>query len=64
VIQDLIDGDKSFDVISFDPRDVTFSTDSHCFDDFLSDELWELKKRVIGYLDTGPEAIQIQFAGA
>jgi hypothetical protein len=63
MIQDLIEGEKSFDVLSFDPRGVAFSTNAHCFDDFFCEELWKLKKRVIGHLDTSPEAIKMQFAG-
>lgn len=63
MIQGLIDGEKSFDVLSFDPRGVAFSTPSaHCFDDYLADEIWDFKMRVVGHLDTGPEAIKMQFA--
>ena len=61
----MIDGEKRFDVVSFDPRGVGFSTpSSHCFDDYLASEIWELKQRVVGHLDTGPEAIKMQFADA
>lgn len=61
----MIDGENSFDIISFDPRGVGFSTPtSHCFDDYLDHAVWELKQRVVGLLDTGPEAIKMQFADA
>jgi pimeloyl-ACP methyl ester carboxylesterase len=63
MLQSLVDGEKNFDIISFDPRGVAFSTpSSHCFGDYLSDEIWELKKRMFGLLDTGPEAMKMQFA--
>jgi pimeloyl-ACP methyl ester carboxylesterase len=64
MIQNLVDGEKSFDVISFDTRGIAFSTPgSHCFSDYLYDEIWELKKRAVGHLDTGPEALKMQFVG-
>lgn len=62
MIQDLVDGQTNFDVLSFDPRGVGFSTNSHCIGDFLSDQVWELKQRVIGNLEASAEAIKTRFA--
>lgn len=63
LIQALVDGEKHYDILSFDPRGVYRTTpNAYCFFSTFNDEIWALRKRFVGNLGTGPEALKIHWA--
>ena len=62
-IQDIVDGVKKFEILSFDPRGVSFSEpNAHCFSDTTRVEIWNEKMSLIGGLDENPEALPLKWA--
>ena len=63
LIQALVDGEKHYDIVSFDPRGVYRTTPNvYCFPSIFNDEIWALQKVFVGNLGTGPEALKIHWA--
>ncbi|KAL3420216.1 Tripeptidyl aminopeptidase 2 [Phlyctema vagabunda] len=56
---------KHFDLVSFDPRGVLFSTPhALCFEDDVERERWNAQANAIGCLDSGEQAITLLWARA
>ena len=65
VVQKIVDGKKHFNVLSFDPRGVSFSEpNAHCFADDDKLDLWDAKRSAIGHLDENPNALSIKLAAS
>lgn len=64
-VQKIVDGKKHFNVLSFDPRGVSFSEpNAHCFANNEKLDLWDAKKSAIGHLDDNPNALSIKLAAS
>jgi pimeloyl-ACP methyl ester carboxylesterase len=62
-IQGIVDGNKHYEIISFDPRGVAHSTPtSRCFGDEFTRATAAFQHRDMGSYDDGPAVIQRQFA--
>ncbi|KAK5128033.1 hypothetical protein LTR85_005150 [Meristemomyces frigidus] len=62
-IQRRLDGDKHYEIVSFDPRGVFMSTpNAYCFDDYAESEIWWREKRAAGNLDSGEAVIRYHWA--
>jgi pimeloyl-ACP methyl ester carboxylesterase len=63
--QSILDGKKRYEVLSFDPRGVFYSTPhADCFDNEFERGVSFLEQRGIGGLDGGSEALKRHFARA
>jgi pimeloyl-ACP methyl ester carboxylesterase len=64
-MQDIIDSDKYFDVLAWDPRGVKFTTPSTaCFEDDLDRQVYSLKKAAVGTLDLSDDSFDKLWAAA
>ncbi|KAK4540195.1 hypothetical protein LTR36_009693 [Oleoguttula mirabilis] len=62
-LQRLLDGEKHYEIVSFDPRGVFMSTPSaYCFDNFVEAEIWWREKRAAGNLDSSEAALRYHWA--
>lgn len=62
-LQKIVDDDKHYELLSFDPRGVHYSTPgTACFDDVLSREVFNLRKHAIGMIDISEEAFNSKWA--
>lgn len=62
VIQDHLDGGKSFAAISWDPRGVGHSAHFECFNNTLQNELWSYQQRLLANLDSSDVAMHLKLA--
>ncbi|OAL37795.1 hypothetical protein AYO20_02972 [Fonsecaea nubica] len=62
-IQNILDGDKHFEILSFDPRGVQFSTPSlACFQDDTVRDILNLLGVGAGSLESNPNALDVKWA--
>ena len=62
-LQKIVDSDKHFELLSFDPRGVHYTTPpSACFGDPLSRQVWDLKNKATGPVDLTQEVIDIKWS--
>lgn len=62
-MQRLLDGEKHYEIVSFDPRGVFMSTPStYCFGSFVESEIWYREKRAAGNLDSSEAALRYHWA--
>ena len=62
-LQQVIDGEKHFDILSFDPRGVAYSEpNAHCFASSEGLEIWKAKMSAIGHFDDNPSAMFTKWA--
>lgn len=64
-MQSIIDSDKYFDILAWDPRGVKFTTPSTaCFENDLDRQIFSLKEAAVGFLDTSDDSFEKLWAAA
>ena len=64
-MQEIIDGDKHFDILAWDPRGVKFTTPSTaCFENDLDRQVYSLKKSAVGFMDSSDSSFDKLWAAA
>ncbi|KAK5271900.1 hypothetical protein LTR99_000941 [Exophiala xenobiotica] len=62
-LQAIVDGDKHFEILSFDPRGMKFSTPSTaCFEDDFFRTVIEIHAINVGSLESNPEALNVKWS--
>lgn len=62
-VRDVVDGDKHFDIVSFDPRGTSFSRPpAKCFGDQLIRSTFAFQQRTTGSLNEGPSTLKRRLA--
>ena len=62
-IQEIIDGEKHFEILAFDPRGTKYSTPSTaCFESDEDRELWMLQNSDVGSVDEGKFSLDVRWA--
>ncbi|KAH8883242.1 hypothetical protein GQ53DRAFT_627118, partial [Thozetella sp. PMI_491] len=62
-LQHAVDGKKRYDIVSFDPRGVQFTTPrADCFNDVFARNAWQLESRGSGGLDGSPDSLRRELA--
>jgi pimeloyl-ACP methyl ester carboxylesterase len=60
--QQLVDGDKHFEVILFDPRGIGHTTPTaRCFEHAWQEELYRFQKQTAGHIISGADTLAIHF---
>lgn len=63
LLQRIVQGEKSFDVLSFDPRGVFHSTPHpDCFENSLARQAFNLRRHSLGTLDVSNETVKLLYA--
>ncbi|KAK1595612.1 TAP-like protein-domain-containing protein [Colletotrichum navitas] len=63
LLQDTVDGNKKYEILSWDPRGVQFtSPKADCYEDLLARDLDTIQRLAIGPLDASPDALRRQWA--
>lgn len=64
-MQEIIDSNKHFDILAWDPRGVKFTTPSTaCFENDLDRQVYSLKKSAVGFLDVSDASFDKLWAAA
>jgi pimeloyl-ACP methyl ester carboxylesterase len=64
-MQEIIDSDKHFDILAWDPRGVKFTTPSTaCFENDLDRQVYSLKKSAVGFMDLSDSSFDKLWAAA
>ncbi|KAK2027155.1 hypothetical protein LX32DRAFT_664787 [Colletotrichum zoysiae] len=62
-MQDTVDDNKKYEILSWDPRGVQFTTPkADCYEDLLARDLSTIQSLAIGPLDASPDALRRQWA--
>ena len=62
-LQRVLDGNKKYDILSFDPRGVQYTTPrADCFGDGFARDAWGLENRGIGLLDSSDDSLKRHLA--
>ncbi len=62
-LQRVLDGNKKYDILSFDPRGVQYTTPrADCFGDSFARDAWGLEDRGVGSLDASDDALKRHLA--
>ncbi|KAK2009686.1 hypothetical protein LZ32DRAFT_608207 [Colletotrichum eremochloae] len=63
LLQDTVDGNKKYEILSWDPRGVQFtSPKADCYEDLLARDMDTIQRLAIGPLDASPDALRRQWA--
>jgi len=64
-VQEIVDDQKHFEILSWDPRGIQYTTPSPaCFGDNISRQLFALKTSAVGTLDASTSAFNMKWAAA
>lgn len=61
MLQEVTSNDETLDMISFDPRGVGHSTNIHCYDSYVNEELYLVVNWVSADVDAGMSAVKEKF---
>ncbi|CZT18865.1 uncharacterized protein RCC_04710 [Ramularia collo-cygni] len=62
-MQRLLDGERHYEILSFDPRGIFRSTpNAYCFDNAVQSEIWYDTKAAVGTLDSSEYALKFSWA--
>ncbi|KAI0134514.1 TAP-like protein-domain-containing protein [Xylariales sp. AK1849] len=62
-LQKIADGNKKYEILSWDPRGVSFtSPKADCFGDIAARDVADIQERATGPLDSSPDALRRQWA--